>query len=130
MFITLAMEPQPRGGQMTITEGDVRRLRPVDPPLGSYLRPFRRDLSHLAQLIAEDLHVGSGVVLDPVVETQSLVLRQEALRAGVEVVLDSRAMELATEGGFDRRALRTLSWAGDEIHRPAMFTRSDATGLI
>jgi hypothetical protein len=109
---------------------DVRTLRAVEPPLAGYLRPFKRDCAHLAQLLAEGLPVGAGVVLDPTMASESEGLREQARIAGIEVVLDPRVMELATPGGFARKNLRELPWAGVEVHSPDYFLGSRASSLV
>lgn len=113
-----------------LNHNDVRRLRAVEPELVSYFRPLKRDLSHYSQLLAQGLFVGSGIVLDASFGDSCSELREEARRAGLEIVLDSRAMELATEGGFARPAFAELPWAGDRLHQPGDFAGEHTANII
>lgn len=91
-----------------------RLLRPVSAPLGLYLRPGRNDHSVLLGLLAEGHTDLSGVVFDPCLEQRQAELRIEALKDGVEAVLDPRSIDLATLGGMVRSGVSELPWAGDE----------------
>ena len=115
---------------MVIGPTDLRHLRPLDPPLSGYIRPFRRDSTHLSQLIAEGMPVGAGIVLDCIAPRETRALRDEARRSGLEVILDPRSMELATPGGFSRAPLRQLPWAGESIHQPHRFLDQRAPRLV
>jgi hypothetical protein len=57
-----------------------------------------------------------GIVFDPALDSIHAELREEAHDRKIETVLDTRAMELALEGGFvgSRRA---LPCAGEQMHR-------------
>ena len=102
-----------------------RHLRLVRPSLPSYVRPFERDFSQLARLIAEGRSVGSGVIVDPRDLRRSESLRAVAIEAQLEVVLDPLSVELSTPLGFERRGMATLPWASDAPHRPENFTHFD-----
>lgn len=108
----------------------IRHLRPVSPPLASYLRPAKRDLSFLGQLAAEGLPVGSGVILDAHLLSEGTLVAAEARERGLEVVLDSKSLELSTVGGFSRRPLASLPWAGESIHVPETFLADGQTRMF
>jgi hypothetical protein len=99
----------------------VRLLRPVDQPLGLYLRPGRNDHNVLVQMLeagGEDL---SGFVFDPCLEQRHRELRETAVEHKLEAVLDPRSVDLATEGGIGRSGIDSLPWSlGDEApHTPS-----------
>jgi len=101
---------------------ELRALRPVRDPLGSYLSPSSRDHKVLLQMLVEGKPVGSGVVADPCLAERQRDLLGEARRQGVETVLDPRTVDLSTVGGFARSGVRDLPWAGVAPHTPADLT--------
>lgn len=97
----------------------IRPLRGVDDPLGSYLRVTQRDTQFLSQMLVDGRDVGTGLVADPALTNQQRDLWVEAHTRGVHTILDSRALDLSTPGGFQRSGAQTLPWAGQQPHRPA-----------
>ncbi|HEY0155898.1 MAG TPA: hypothetical protein VGF28_01250, partial [Thermoanaerobaculia bacterium] len=87
------------------------------PQLGTYLRPSRVDHKALLAFLAEGTPAGlEGVVFDPTLDSMHAELRDEARERKIDTVLDTRAMELALEGGFIG-ARRALPWAANQMHR-------------
>ena len=99
----------------------LRRLRPVQPPLGLYFRPGRNDHGALLQPLSEGSPSFSGVVLSAARYTRHEELGDEVRNRHMEVVLDQHTVELATPNGFERPALAALLWAGHRMHRPDDF---------
>jgi hypothetical protein len=95
-----------------------RLLRPVGAPLGVYLRPGRNDHTTLLNLAGEGVETFAGIVFDPCQESRQSELKTEALEAGLEAVLDSRALELGTEVGFGRSGMSKLPWAAASHDEP------------
>src|SRR4051812_25354602 len=93
-----------------------RLLRPVANPLGLYLRPGRNDHHKMLDLLAEGPLACSGFVLDAALSERQAELRAEVVKLGFEAVLDPRACEMATEGGFARASIAELPWATDHPH--------------
>ncbi len=85
--------------------------------LASYVRPFPRDFSYLARLIAEGRSVGSGIVVDPRDPQRSESLRDIAREEDIELVLDPLSVELATEIGYNRTGTAGLPWASGSPHQ-------------
>lgn len=106
-----------------------RLLRPVGPALATYLRPGHRDHTTLLNLLAEVPETLAGVVLDPCLEPRQRELREEAREAGVETVLDPRALELSTEIGFERTGLQQLPWASS-AHDTPLSLQGDAADVF
>ncbi len=106
-----------------------RVLRPAPDPLGTYLRPGRRDHKALTQLLVEGMSVGTGLIADPVLVDLHGDLLGEAARQGVETVLDPRSVDLSTPGGFARSGVTDLPWAGAGLHTVAGLTGA-AGGLL
>lgn len=99
-----------------------RLLRPVGTPFGLYFRPGRNDHRALLSLIAEGASDFTGLVLDACLEDRQMELRTEARRHGLETILDTRAIDLATPGGIRRSGVIDLPWAGDlQPHRPELL---------
>ena len=94
-----------------------RLVRPVPDPLGLYFRPGYADHRVLLALLAGGQSALTGVVFEPSWDDRQEELRAEIQRRNLESVLDTRAMELATEGGFNKSRAK-LTWAGDRPHRP------------
>jgi hypothetical protein len=101
---------------------NIRHLRRVAPPLASYFRVGHRDASLMGKLLEQGFPVGSGVIVDPSAATRTAELRGTAVESGVEVILDSRAVELSTIGGFSLSTVAKLPWAGSEPHQPSNLT--------
>lgn len=104
-------------------------LRTVD-PLGLYFRAGRNDHRTLMQLMARGAPPFTGAVLDASLASRQDDLRLDLNQRRFETVLDPMVMELATEGGWEREALRSLSWAGDSKHTPASVTVANIGALI
>lgn len=94
-----------------------RSVREVPPPLGLYFRPGLNDHWEFLKLFAENHRDFSGLVFDAALDDRQDELRQQTLRRGLDAILDTRAMELATPGGFTG-ARTSLLWAGQQPHRP------------
>ncbi len=92
-------------------KGFPRLLRAVEAPLALYLRPGRSDHLVLAQALTEGLTGLRGIAFNPALVKPQQELRGEALRRGVETVLDTRIMELATPTAELRPELLSLPWA-------------------
>jgi len=97
------------------------RLVRAPEPVTSYIRPFGRDLRRTAQLVAEGLPVGSGMVVDACEPERARDLIHVATDEDVEVVLDPRSAELALPGGRVPGIL-SLPWAEQDVERPSAFT--------
>ena len=54
----------------------------------------------------------------------------EARRHGVETVLDPRSLDLSTVGGYARRGVADLPWAGNRPHTPADLTGAAAALVV
>lgn len=108
----------------------MRTLRPVPDPLGSYLRPSRRDHRFLLQMLVEDRSIGTGLVADPCLGRRQRELLDEARRHGVETVLDPRTLELSSVGGFTRSGVAELPWAAEHPHVPADLSGSAGKAAI
>jgi hypothetical protein len=109
----------------------VPHLRLVrDPgPVASYVRPFGQDLRRTAQLIAEGLPVGSGIVVDACERERARDLIHGATGEGIEVVLDPRSAELALPGGRAPSIL-TLPWAEQDMEIGAFAIGSHAKDRV
>lgn len=94
-----------------------RRLWLPGNDLASYVRPFPRDFSYLARLIAEGRSVGNGIVVDPRDRQRSESLRDIAREEDIELVLDPLSVELATEIGHNRTGMTSLPWASSSPHQ-------------
>ena len=92
-----------------------RLIRPVPPPLGAYFRAGWCDHHKLEQVVSEGRASLAGIVFDACNSERHRDLRDEARKARVEAVLDTRSMELATAGGLQTRAGR-LPWAAQTPH--------------
>ncbi len=101
---------------------ELRTLRPVPDPLGSFLRPSSRDHKVLLQMLVEGKCVGTGLIADPCLGERQRDLLGEARRQGLETVLDPRTVDLSTVGGFARSGVAELPWAGSQPHTPADLT--------
>lgn len=98
-------------------------VQPLPDPLGLYIRPGYGDHRLLLEMLAEGRTAISGVVFDPTWDNRQGELRKEIGRRRLESVLDTRAMELATPGGHNKRRAG-LPWAAKSPHRP-----QDLSGL-
>ena len=108
----------------------IRPLKGVDDPLGSYLRVTKRDTQFLVQMLVDGRDVGTGLVADPALTSDQRDLWIEAHSHGVETVLDSRALDLSTPGGFERFGARALPWAHPTPHRPADLTEMGGRRMV
>lgn len=84
-------------------------------PLGLYLKAGRADHRVLSQLLSEGRSGMSGVISDPEYVGIQEELRSEAKSRNLETILDTRAMELATPGGWTLRR-SSLPWASGRPH--------------
>ena len=108
-----------------MSEPSRRPLRLLRDDLASYVRPFPRDFSHLARLIAEGRSVGRRIVVDPRDLRRSKNLRDIARKEDIELVLDPLSVELASETGFRRPGVANLPWALGSPHRPEALAQTD-----
>jgi hypothetical protein len=92
-----------------------RLVRPVQEPTGLYLRPSRNDHRVLSQLLSEGKAAMSGVIFDPEYIDIHEEIRTEVRQRNLEVVLDTRLMELATPTGCTGRRA-TLPWGNPRPH--------------
>jgi hypothetical protein len=104
-------------------------IRSLDPPLRLYFRPGSRDHRAFERSLMAGMPPFSGAVLDASRVKSHAELRAELRSRGLESVLDPMALELATEGGWAREGLRSLTWAGREQHRPENMSRDSARRL-
>jgi len=91
-------------------------LRPVDPPLGNYIRPGRNDHLVLLQLAAENRLGVTGLVVDATLIARQDDLIKEAQTQGTETVLDPRTADLASETGLSLSGVADLPWAPGTTH--------------
>ncbi len=103
-------------------KGFPRLFRAVEVPLALYLRPSRSDHIVLAQALIEGLTGLRGIVFNPALVKPQEELRGEALRRGIERILDTRIMELATPTAERRPELLALPWASAARKRPEELT--------
>src|SRR5436190_5951805 len=80
-------------------------------PLNSFLRPYVRDIPHLANLVASGRPTGTGIILDGRYLTSATELRDAARAAEKEVVLDSLGVELFAPHGYSLSGIKDLAWA-------------------
>lgn len=78
--------------------------------MGSYLRPYQRDFSHYANLVASGRPVGSGIVLDGRALQSSSALRDVMRSKSLQVVLDSMGVEIHAPAAYARPSIRDLPW--------------------
>src|ERR671919_1545226 len=97
----------------------LRSVHALPTPIGNYVRPTRRDQRLMLNLLGEDRLPLSGLVIDPVLWDVHEELSREAANQGMEIILDSQALELSTPAGFDRTGLSNLPWAGQRPHEPS-----------
>ena len=95
-----------------------RLVHPLPDPLGLYIRPGYTDHRVLLALLSEGQSALTGIVFEPSWDDRQEELRAEIQRRDLESVLDTRAMELGTRGGFNTSRAK-LPWAGDQPHQPA-----------
>lgn len=115
---------------MDTSLGDVmpRSVRPVQEPLGLYLRPSRNDHRVLSQLLSEGKAAISGIVFDPEYVDAHEEIRAEIGQRNLEAVLDTRVMELATPTGCPGRRA-TLPWGSVRPHTLTDFTGAAITRI-
>ena len=106
-----------------------RPVREVPQPLGLYFRPGLNDHWEFLKLLAENQRDFSGLVFDAALDSRQEELRRQTLRRGLDAILDTRALELATPGGFTG-ARTGLAWAGPQPHRPADLEGAAGADLI
>lgn len=104
-------------------------LRTVE-PLGLYFRAGRNDHTTLMQSMARGAPAFTGAVLDASLAVRHDDLRLDLNQRRLETILDPMTMELATDGGWERSALRSLPWAGDSKHTPASMTAANIGALV
>ena len=93
-------------------------------------RVTKRDTQFLVQMLVDGRDVGTGLVADPALTSDQRDLWIEAHSHGVETVLDSRALDLSTPGGFERFGARALPWANPTPHRPADLTEMGGRRMV
>ena len=98
-----------------------RLVRPVQEPLGLYLRPGRNDHRIVSQLLSEGRSAISGLVLDPEYVAVQEEIRTEIRESNLEAVLDTRLMEVATPAGCTSRRA-ALPWGDQQPHTTAKFS--------
>ena len=87
-----------------------RLLRAVETPLALYFRPGRNDHGLLAQALTEGLTGLRGIVFNPARLGIQHELLGEATRRHIEMILDTRMMELASPTA-SREDLSSIKWA-------------------
>lgn len=95
----------------------LRLVRMAPPPLGMYFRIGAQDRQVLLELVAERRMHCNGVVIDPRWDETQAELMHGVNRAGLEVVLDPRVMEIDSVGG-NSRSLSRLPWAATAPRSP------------
>lgn len=104
-----------------------RAIRPAPEPLAGYLRPGRNDHKVLRQVLSEHSPACfKGIVCEATHTDRHLELWEDCHRKGMEAVLDTLSMEIATEGGFRSNGGR-MPWS-DVFRRPADFDSSELRG--
>src|SRR5208282_2734753 len=98
-------------------------------PLGLYLRPGRSDHTLAGQLFSESYAHVSGVVFDPTYADVQERLRDDVRARKLWAVVDPKAMELASPGGFQGKRTK-LPWAGDHMHTPDQLSGLGASILV
>lgn len=107
----------------------IRFARPITDSPAVYARPGYMDHKLLCQLLSEGRAGVAGAVFDAaLVEEQSELLRAINAR-NLWSVLDPKALELSTVGGFTGRR-RNLPWAGQRPHTPADFDGEKARDFV
>lgn len=106
----------------------LKLLPPAKPRLGLYLRVGRNDHTVFEQLLSEDKAV-SGLVLDARLTTRHARLREALIDNGVQAVLDTDFMELATPGGAVLSGLETLPWLSFRNGTPNELRGREGRGL-
>ncbi len=102
--------------------GSTPQLRLLPSSLGTYFRIAHRDRKRAAGLISEGVGLGSGIILSATDMEGAEDLLQAADGAGIDSILDPLSVELSTTGGWVRRGVQELPWAGADIHAPELFT--------
>lgn len=126
LFINSLERPVTRGA------GDSQnppRLRVVPEPVGAYFRLPRRDFTRATELVAENIGLGSGVIISATEIDSSDDLREAAGAADIEVILDPQALELSTPGGWASSGVQGLPWADAEMHSAESFTDRKIRGV-
>lgn len=104
-----------------VTHMQPRAVRPAPEPLALYLRAGRNDHLALMNLIAAGDTGCFGVVFDAAQEERHKELKEQVLGNRLDVILDTKAMQLALPGGYTK-SLAKLPWADAErMHLPADF---------
>jgi hypothetical protein len=102
-----------------------RHLRSAPAPLGLYLRVGRNDHTVLLELIARGDAQCFGLIPEATAAKRHRELRQQALAAGLDTILDPRTQAAATIGGHSQE-LAALPWGLARPHRLEDF--KDAAG--
>ena len=95
-------------------------LRTPSRRLGLYFRVARDQHKDILDLLAEREAGFHGLVIDAVYSDRHRELRGEALKRGVDVILDPKTQAMATPGGHTE-TLAKLPWALERPHRPSDF---------
>src|SRR2546425_675425 len=96
----------------------LRLVRPVSDSPAVYMRPGHNDHRLLSQLLSEGRAGIAGVVFDAAFVDEQKDLLAAINQRNLWSILDSRALELSTQGGFTSRR-RSLPWAGQRPHLPS-----------
>ena len=99
----------------------LKLLPPAPPPVGLYFRPGWNDHIVVRQVLAEG-RAPSGLVFEARFGSRHSDLREAAIAAELDAVLDTGAMELWTTAGRYLTGLQDVpwGWAADET-APALF---------
>ena len=104
----------------TMNQSFPRRIKPIEEPLGLYLRPGHNDHKLVCQVLSEGLSFTTGVVFDGSYVDEQEELRHEVNRRSLWSVIDPRSMELSTPGGLTERR-KSLPWAADKPYTAAQL---------
>jgi hypothetical protein len=101
-------------------------------PLGAYFRPTARDFHHFSNLLATGMPAGAGVVLDgrSLGQPHAQELRESALRSGMQVILDSLGVEMASPTGWELAGLREMPWQPRKRFSPAQLASGERTQVV
>ncbi len=103
----------------------IRLVRPINDSPAVYARPGHTDHKLLCQLISESRAGIAGAVFDAAFAEEQEELLGAINGRNLWSVLDPKALELSTLGGFTSRR-RVLPWAGSRPHTPQDFEGAKA----
>lgn len=101
-------------------------------PLGTYFRAGSRDYLHFANLVAAGHPGGAGVVLDgrSLGHPHVAELREAALRTGMQVIIDSLGVEMASPTGRTLSGLKEMPWLPRKRFSSAQLTSDERRHLV